>query len=334
MPRIPPRQHPSTRAQKATAPSKKDVISRTRDGRITKPYKVSKRSSLKEILRHDARINRANGWIKNAASKLKEAGDGAYADRPFQKDELIGRFRGKPVYELEMDGKTVCIFTMESGRVRFLTNISQVIWSGQTTKQLETKPEATKKARTLYLNFGIQVEDRMSKINYHKTKDNVVARIFYDEQFARGTLADGRILIDPKADFHTCLAIALHAKKDLKEGSEMYLNYMPDAESELDFAAMDHLPEPSLTPEEQIALQIAVDNIEPKHEVLDIEQNESKEAETDSDSVISMETPPDFFDDLTPTPSELGEPQITGNKAPEPSPAKKPARWFGRCNIQ
>lgn len=233
-----------------------------------------------------------------------------------------------------MDGKTVCIFTIEARRVRFLSSISHVIWSGQTTKQLEMKPAADQKAKTLLLNFGVEVEGKMSKINYHKNKDNVVARTFYDEQFIFGKLPDGRILIDPQAEFHKCLTIALHAKKSIKEGSEMYLNYMPDIDDDLDFEAMDHLPGPFLTQEEQIALQIAVNNIDPEHEPLVMEDDWPQEADTDSDSGISLESPSESMDDLTPTPSESGESRITDDSVPESPSDKKPARWFGNCSIQ
>ena len=166
MPRVSPRDHASTKARNAPPPPKKEVTARTRDGRVTKPYKVQKNSTIKEILEQDVKINRSKDWIKCTTSKLENAGEGAFADRLYQKGELIGRFRGAPVYELEIAGNSVCIFSIKSGEVCFAKNISHVIWSRQTTQQLEMPAAPNQETQTINLNFGIEVDGKMSKINH------------------------------------------------------------------------------------------------------------------------------------------------------------------------
>ena len=106
--------------------------------------------------------------------KSEVAGTGAFAKRDLQKKELVGCFKGRDVYAMEIDDNEVCMFTLERGKVRLLASASHLIWIFNISKEFLSSSGTA----TVNLKYGLHVEGQLKYINYKKEGANIEARPF------------------------------------------------------------------------------------------------------------------------------------------------------------
>ena len=112
---------------------------------------------------------------------------------------------------------------------------------------------------------GVHVEGLLKFINYDKSVANVRAKPYIKS----GTVIEGtkegeeHYFMKPSASLKDCIAIAALANQEIEPGTELFLDYAPEAQT-VDFEKMDECPSEHLLPEQKSALLQLARSINPK----------------------------------------------------------------------
>ncbi|MGI9283563.1 MAG: hypothetical protein ACR2PX_28640 [Endozoicomonas sp.] len=223
-------------------------------------YIVNSQTGFPAIRAKSKEIGPVSKRIEDRQSRILEAGTGAFTRRQIKQDELIGCFQGQAAYAMEVAGHDVCMLTLEGNRVRLLSSATHLIWTSNITKEFPQQDQST-----VSLKYGVHVEGLLKFINYDKSVANVRAKPYIKS----GTVIEGtkegeeHYFMKPSASLKDCIAIAALANQEIEPGTELFLDYAPEAQT-VDFEKMDECPSQNLLPEQKAALLQLAKSINPR----------------------------------------------------------------------
>ena len=257
MPRIQPPHRPTTSAHKPKGSRSSHESGRTYRGRVAKlvaPAKINRqiidaRTELSTILKYSKLIDRDGLHLYQDKSNIVNAGDGAFAMRDYLPEELIGPFKGNPVYALELQTGTNILFSIKEGRVQLLDTLKHILWADNASKEFTTGEGIHS------LIYGVQVDNALRLMNC-SILPNVKAKSFVDPKAVKKTIVKNDLehhILKPNARFEKCITMAAIAKNLIDPATELFLDYSPETEH-FDFETMDQYPIPNLSDQDKNSL--------------------------------------------------------------------------------
>ena len=245
--------------------------------RIAKPkfgsarYRVTPRTTLEKLLTQDVRIGWEHFWVQKGDGTIKDSarpgaksiGMGSFACQEFQKNQLIGCIKGKPVYLLYNEQQPV-YFTIESGKVRLLRSIEHCIFA----ENICTRTKLGDKY--LKVSLGFQIEGDLKYINHSSSYPNVRTQTFFSQELVNNSASTPeQIVLKSDVSLEENVAIALIANRPIEPTHELFLNYNPDSDS-IDFNEMNQCPAVELNQSMLEQLLVAAKKVAPKQSAFKI----------------------------------------------------------------
>ncbi|MRI32683.1 hypothetical protein EOPP23_06740 [Endozoicomonas sp. OPT23] len=296
MPRIAPPSDSKPSSQKSSTYQTSSVERVKSHDRIAKPkfgnarYHVSPKTTLRQLWASDTRIGSEHFWVQKGDSTLKDSdrpgakpiGMGSFACQEFQKNQLIGCVKGKPVYLLYNEQQPV-YFTIESGKVRLLRSIEHCIFA-------ENVCTRTKQGdKYLKVSLGFQVEGDLKYINHSSSYPNVRTRTFFPHELINNSASTPeQTVLKSGVSLEENVAIALIANRPIKPANELFLDYSPDSDS-IDFNEMNQCPAVELNQSMLEQLFAAAKKVAPKQSAFKV--NPSSITPDNYDAWLTVDEP-------------------------------------------